>query len=112
MVYYLDQTLTDPFASLIVSQTAGFAQLQIHNNDPLYSGQTEAVEFKQGYPLELYAKFVSLNPDYSPVINALMRSVDTIIGVLFSVLVVFVSYQLHIRKFKMVDDKSKVETYK
>jgi uncharacterized membrane protein YccC len=53
-----------------------------------------------------------LNPDYSPVINALMRSVDTIIGVLFSVLIVFVSYQLHIRQFKTIDEKSKVETSK
>ena len=39
-----------------------------------------------------------INPDYSYTLNAVMRSVDTIIGVCFSVLFVLLSYVLHIRR--------------
>jgi len=39
-----------------------------------------------------------MNPDYSPIINAVMRSIDTLIGVLFSILIVYISYKLKIRR--------------
>ncbi|WP_203249852.1 FUSC family protein [Cysteiniphilum marinum] len=44
--------------------------------------------------------FGLLNPDYSAVVNAIMRSVDTLVGVGFSVLVVYISYKLKIRHSK------------
>lgn len=39
-----------------------------------------------------------VNPEYSPLINAVMRSADTLIGVLFSILVVYISLKCKIRK--------------
>lgn len=39
-----------------------------------------------------------IQPEYSPLINSIMRSIDTFIGVLFSLLTVYISYKLRIRK--------------
>lgn len=39
-----------------------------------------------------------IKPEYSPILNATMRSIDTLIGVGISITVVYVSYLLHFRK--------------
>ncbi|MCF6766681.1 FUSC family protein [Thiotrichales bacterium 19S3-7] len=39
-----------------------------------------------------------VKPEYSPVLNATMRSLDTLIGVGVSILVVYISYLVHFRK--------------
>ncbi len=38
-----------------------------------------------------------IKPEYSPILNSIMRSVDTLIGVFFSIVVVYISYMLKIR---------------
>jgi len=39
-----------------------------------------------------------IEPEYSSVINAVMRSADTFIGVFISIIIVYISYKLKIRK--------------
>ena len=50
--------------------------------------------------------FGFLSPDYSAVINSTMRAVDTLVGVGFSVIVVYISYKLKIRKPVIEDNKN------